>query len=101
MEKGLGVLADGMFSVSQQCALAAKMANCTPGCTRPSTASRQEGSLSCSALPHLQHWVLFECRSIRYTKLLEGVQRRNMKLVKGLEGKTYEEWLRSLCLLSP
>ena len=34
-------------------------------------------------------------------KLLESIQRRATKMGKGLEGKVYEEQLRSLGLLSP
>ena len=34
-------------------------------------------------------------------ELLENIQRRAKKMVKGLEGKTYEEQLRSLGLFGP
>lgn len=33
-------------------------------------------------------------------KLLESVQRRAMKMVNALEGKIYEDWLKSLGVLS-
>jgi len=33
--------------------------------------------------------------------LLESIQRRATKMVKCLEDKTYEEWLRPLGVLSP
>ncbi|GAB0204954.1 mitochondrial enolase superfamily member 1 [Grus japonensis] len=39
-EKDLGVLVDNTFSMSQQCALVAKKANCILGCIEKSVASR-------------------------------------------------------------
>lgn len=45
----------------------------------------------------MQFWVPQYKENI---KLLESVQRRTVKVVKGFEGKPYEEQLRSLSLVS-
>jgi len=67
----------------------------------PEGDGRACAALLCAVRHHLQHWMSFWVPHYeKGIKVLESVQRRAMKMVKGLEGKTREEWPRSLGLLS-
>ncbi|RMC09754.1 hypothetical protein DUI87_13546 [Hirundo rustica rustica] len=102
-ERELEVLVDAKLNMSQQCP--GSQEDHVLGCIRHSIANQSREVLVplCFALvqPHLESWGQF-CVP-HYKKdinLLESLQRRAAKIVKGLEGKLYEECLRSLGLFS-
>jgi len=104
-EKDLRALVGEKLHVGQQGDLTAKKTNSILGCIKNNVASMsREGILplySTLVRPHLESCIhLWSPQHRKDMELLEWVQRRATKMMRGMEHLSYEERLRELGLFS-
>ncbi|KAK4830565.1 hypothetical protein QYF61_011743 [Mycteria americana] len=102
-ENDLGLLVDEKLNMSRQRALAAQKANCILGCIKRSVISRLREVIlplhSALMRPHLEYCVqLWGPQHKKDMDLLERIQRRATRTIRGLKHLFYEDRLRKLGL---